>query len=263
MTNQKENMSMVTIIVDDDKLAGQDLAGRLETFAEVEVAGVATTGMEGLTMLGKYSPDVIFLDVELPDVSGLDFLDQVERLMHGQCRVVIYTAYGKYVLPAFRKKAFDVLLKPIDDADLDSIMERLANESTMPLHAEELASTTDGVGDKKHDSKYLFFTNTLDFRLIDKRDVGLFQYNHEQRCWEVFVAGSKSPIRMKRNLKSDFFTELTDSFVQVNQRQIINLNYLIEVVDNTCHFYPPFDDMADVKVSRIYRRKLIDKFHSL
>ena len=255
---------MVTIIVDDDKLAGQDLATRLETFTEVEVAGVATTGMEGLTMLGKYSPDVIFLDVELPDVSGLDFLDRVERLMHGQCRVVIYTAYGKYVLPAFRKKAFDVLLKPIDNDDLAFIMERLANEQVMMNpHADDLASSADGMVDKKHESKYLFFTNTLDFRLIDKRDVGLFQYNHEQRCWEVFVAGNKSPIRMKRNLKSDFFTELTDLFVQVNQRQIINLNYLIEVVDNTCHFYPPFDDITTVKVSRIYRRKLIEKFHSL
>lgn len=254
---------MVTIIVDDDKLAGQDLADRLGTYAEVEVAGVATTGMEGLTMLGKFSPDVIFLDIELPDVSGLDFLDQVERLMHGQCRVVIYTAYGKYVLPAFRKKAFDVLLKPIDNSDLESIMNRLATEQVINPHEQEMASSADGLVDKKHESKYLFFTNTLDFRLIDKRDVGLFQYNHDQRCWEVFVAGSKSPIRMKRNLKSDFFTELTDLFVQVNQRQIINLNYLIEVVDNTCHFYPPFDDIADVKVSRIYRRKLIDKFHSL
>lgn len=254
---------MVTIIVDDDKLAGQDLADRLGAYAEVEVVGVATTGMEGLTMLGKFSPDVIFLDIELPDVSGLDFLDQVERLMHGQCRVVIYTAYGKYVLPAFRKKAFDVLLKPIDNSDLETIMNRLATEQVMIPHEGEMASSADGLVDKKHESKYLFFTNTLDFRLIDKRDVGLFQYNHDQRCWEVFVAGSKSPIRMKRNLKSDFFTELTDLFVQVNQRQIINLNYLIEVVDNTCHFYPPFDDIADVKVSRIYRRKLIDKFHSL
>ena len=254
---------MVTIIVDDDKLAGQDLAGRLGTFVDVEVAGVATTGMEGLTMQGKYSPDVIFLDVELPDVSGLDFLDQVERLMHGQCRVVIYTAYGKYVLPAFRKKAFDVLLKPIDDNDLESIMNRLANEQMMNPRMDGVASSPEAQVDRKHESKYLFFTNTLDFRLIDKRDVGLFQYNHEQRCWEVFVAGSKNPIRMKRNLKSEFFTELTDWFVQVNQRQIINLNYLIEVVDNICRFYPPFDELADVKVSRIYRRKLIEKFHSL
>lgn len=247
---------MVTIIVDDDKMACQDLANRLMTFGDVEVAGVANMGMEGLSMLGEYHPDVVFLDVELPDVSGLAFLDKMENLTHGQCRVVIFTAYDKYILPAFRKKAFDVLLKPIDKEDLASIMYRLAHEK-IPVAHEEIDM------DVKHKSKYLFYTNTLDFKLIDKRDVGLFQYNHEQRCWEVFVAGAKSPIRMKRNLKSEALTDLNNQFVQVNQKQIINMDYLIEVVDNVCHFYPPFDEIGEVKVSRIYRRKLIEKFHSL
>lgn len=247
---------MVTIIVDDNKLAAEDLANRLGAFEEIELAGMALNGLDGLSLASKCQPDVIFLDVEMPDISGLDFLDQINKLTHGQCRVVMYTAYDQFILPAFRKKAFDVLLKPIDEKDLASIVQRLTNEDVVVIHPEES-------NDKKQSSKFLFYTNTLDFKLIDKRDIGLFQYSHDQRSWEVVVAGSKQPIRLKRNLKSETLTDLSDQFIQVNQKFIINMDYLIEVIDNVCHFYPPFDVIDYVKVSRIYRRKLIERFHSL
>lgn len=112
-------------------------------------------------------------------------------------------------------------------------------------------------------NKFLFYTNTLDFRLIDKQEIGLFQYNHEMRCWEVVVAGGKAPIKLKRNVKSDRLVNLDGQFVQVNQKYIINVNYLIEVIDNRCHFYAPFEHIDYVKVGRFFRRKLIDKFFCL
>ena len=233
---------MLAVIVDDNKQAAQDLSERLGDFDEVEIGGIALNGMDGLALVGQVQPDVLFLDVQLPDLSGLDFLEKMSSQTHGKCRVVMYTAYDEYILPAFRKKAFDVLLKPIEDAELATIMHRLTHEDVFVLHPDE--------------------NNNLR-KLIDKRDIGLFQYNHEQRCWEVVVAGSKKTIRLKRNLKSEALLDLSDQFVQINQKFIINMDYLIEVVDNVCHFYPPFDAIDYVKVSRVYRRKLIDHFHSL
>ena len=110
---------------------------------------------------------------------------------------------------------------------------------------------------------YKYLPSDVYEKLIDKRDIGLFQYNHEMRCWEVIVAGSKQPIRLKRCVKSDALVELDGQFVQVNQKFIINMDYLIEVVDNVCHFYPPFDMLDYVKVGRLFRKKLIDRFCSL
>lgn len=247
---------MVTIIVDDSKVAAQDLANRLATFEDIEVGGIAYNGWDGLTMVSQVHPDVIFLDVQLPDLSGLEFLDQLANLTHDTTRVVMFTAYDEYILPAFRKKAFDVLLKPIDDKDLDSIIQRLLHEDILVLRSDDYSC-------KKQASKFLFYTNTLDFKLVDKRDIGLFQYDHLQRCWELVVAGCKQNIRLRRTLKSESLMDLCDQFVQVNQRYIINMDYLIEVVDNVCHFYPPFDSIDYVKVSRVYRRKLVERFHSL
>ena len=247
---------MLAVIVDDNKQAALDLAERLREFEDVEVGGMAINGMDGLSLVSQVQPDVLFLDVQLPDLSGLDFLGKMSSHTHGKCRVVMYTAYDEYILPAFRKKAFDVLLKPIDEEDLATIMHRLTHEDVFVLHPDESNC-------RKQNSKFLFYTNTLDFKLIDKRDIGLFQYNHEQRCWEVVVAGNKRVIRLKRNIKSEALLDLSDQFVQINQKFIINMDYLIEVVDNICHFYPPFDAIDYVKVSRVYRRKLIDHFHSL
>ena len=118
---------MKTIIIDDNKQAVKDLNERLTRFSEVEVVAVEHSGLNGLARVSELQPDLLFLDVQLPDISGLDFLERLDSFTHGSCRVVMYTAYDEFVLPAFRKKAFDVLLKPIDDKDLDIIMHRLAD----------------------------------------------------------------------------------------------------------------------------------------
>ena len=70
---------MLAVIVDDNKQAAQDLAERLGDFDEVEIGGIALNGMDGLALVGQVQPDVLFLDVQLPDLSGLDFLEKMSR----------------------------------------------------------------------------------------------------------------------------------------------------------------------------------------
>ena len=68
---------MKVVIIDDDKSSGKALADLLETKYDMEVLGCALCGLDGLAMVNRYQPDVLFLDVQLPDVNGLDFLDSV------------------------------------------------------------------------------------------------------------------------------------------------------------------------------------------
>lgn len=251
---------MKAIIIDDNQRAIDDLQNRLQKYALVEVVAVATTGLDGLARVSECQPDLLFLDVQLPDISGLDFLERVDSFTHGQCRVVMYTAYDEFVLPAFRRKAFDVLLKPIDPQELEIVMRRLAESEPERQQPVDVPSTETGGQEK---GKFLLYTNTVDFKLVDKRDIALFQYNHEVRCWEAVVAGIKQPIRMKRTIKSNDLVSMDAQFIQVNQSFVVNMNYLIEVVDNVCHFYPPFDNLDYVKVGRLFRRKLVERFYSL
>lgn len=240
-----------TIIIDDNKEAAEKLAQSLDKHSEFQVKGIANNGTDGLELIDKLSPDVLFLDIELPDISGLDFLDHLGNGHLGSCLVVIYTAYDSYILPAFRKKVFDVLLKPIEENELEGIVQRIKAYPKEKIPKQAIS---------KKNGKQLFFINKYDFRVVDNKDIGLFQYNQELRCWEVIVAGSKSPIKLKRNIKGSALVSSDDSFVQVNQKFIININYLLEVIDNLCVFYPPFEYLDYVKVGCWYRRKLIERF---
>ena len=76
---------MLAVIVDDNKQAAQDLAERLGDFDDVEIGGIALNGMDGLALVGQVQPDVLFLDVQLPDLSGLDFLEKMSSQTHGKC----------------------------------------------------------------------------------------------------------------------------------------------------------------------------------
>lgn len=248
---------MKVLIIDDNKPAGLALAELLENKYGFEVLGCALCGLDGLAMVRKYEPDVVFLDVQLPDVNGLDFLDKLSEFTSHDCKVVMFTAYDKYVLTAFRKRAFDVLLKPIDTKELDVIVQRLTKEDVDTEPAEEK------VAQSMLNGKLLFYTNTIDFKLVDKDDVCLFQYDHDLRCWEVVVVDALKPIRLKRNVKSVDLLKLDDHFLQVNQKFIVNVDYLMEVVDGICHFYPPFEKVDYVRVGRFFRKKLIDRFLSI
>lgn len=248
---------MKVLIIDDNKPAGLALSELLENKYGFEVLGCALCGLEGLAMVRKCELDVVFLDVQLPDINGLDFLDKLSEFTSHDCKVVMFTAYDKYVLTAFRKRAFDVLLKPIDSKELDVIVQRLMKEEVDTEPAEEK------VAQSMLNGKLLFYTNTIDFKLVDKDDVCLFQYDHDLRCWEVVVVDALKPIRLKRNVKSVDLLKLDDHFLQVNQKFIVNVDYLMEVVDGICHFYPPFDKVDYVKVGRFFRKKLIDRFLSI
>lgn len=264
---------MNIIIVDDDRKAAETLKYKLEEYDGIEVIGMAYNGMDGLRLYNDSKPDVMFLDVDMPDISGIEFLERIEMNMGSRCRVVMYTAYSRYMLSAFRNKAFDYLMKPIDDNELRTILRRacidrrpaktqtaLADTSNNMVSAYD-ALNSDGIA-KRNDGKLLIYTNSVDFLLVDTRDICVFTYNHELRTWEVTVSGRPAPVRLKRNVSSDMILELDEALVRVSQKHIINLSYLIEVADNTCHFYPPFDKLDDVKVGRLFRKKLIDRFSS-
>lgn len=246
---------MNTIIIDDNEKAALDLKNKLKKYSDIEVNGIAQNCFDGLTMAEKLRLDAIFLDVEMPETSGLDFLDRVPWVKEGKCKIVMFTAHDKYVIPAFRKKAFDVLLKPIDPKELDTVVARLKD----PDFKQE---TVNDEPDKDA-NMILLWTNSADFRLVNKNDIGIIYHNAEQRCWEAVVANYSKPLRLKRSIKADTLTELGNQFIQVNQKYIINMNYLIEVIDNKCHFFPPFDDVDYVTVGRMFRKKLTERFLSL
>lgn len=252
---------MRAIIIDDEQAAIHVLAEKLQKYDDIQIEGTASTGKTGLLLLRETMPDVVFLDVELPDMTGIEFLSQMDDITGGRCHTVMYTGHEQYMLSSFRNNAFDFLLKPVDETELAKVVQRLHTSRT---DRSALSDKMEKAGiERRQDEKLLFYTNSVDFRLVHVRDIGLFQYNHDARSWEVMVAGRKTPIKLKRNANNEVLLNADPRFIQVSQKFIININYLLEVCDNICCFYPPFDEIDYVKVGRFYRKKLIERFNSL
>lgn len=242
---------MNIIIIDDEAASIDALVNKLQHY-NVSIEGTALSGTQGIGLMKEKKPDVVFLDVELPDISGLEFLSQMSLIQEKPCHVVIYTAHCQYMLSAFRNKAFDFLQKPIDDRELAKIMQRCMLEPAQKMANEQ-----------KDPERLILYSNSTDFKIVNTNDAGLFCYNHDARVWEAVVAGDAEPLRLKRSVNNDTLTTIDPRFIQVNQKYIVNINYLMEVSDGVCRFFPPFDKIDYVKVGRLYNKKLLERFNAL
>ncbi len=105
-------MAIKTIIVDDEPLAREKLRGFLENEADIEIIGECRDGREALETIESEKPDLVFLDVQMPEMDGFEVLDNLEP--QNLPTVVFVTAYDQYAIKAFDVHAVDYLLKPFD-----------------------------------------------------------------------------------------------------------------------------------------------------
>jgi two-component system LytT family response regulator len=121
------------LVVDDEPLARLGIIARLTAYADLVLVGECATGEEARAKIPLVLPDLIFVDVEMPGISGLDLLRELPR---EQTRCFVFlTAHEEYALEAFGVEALDYLLKPIDDARFASCIERARR--TLSLHRQE------------------------------------------------------------------------------------------------------------------------------
>ncbi len=111
-----------TLVVDDEPLARRNLRLLLAGDADIEVVGEAASGREGLEMIRDYSPDLVLLDIQMPELDGFGVLEKIEA---AEMPVVVFvTAFDRYALRAFEFHALDYLLKPFDDARFEKALRR-------------------------------------------------------------------------------------------------------------------------------------------
>jgi len=112
---------MKALIIDDERIARQELRRLLAAHPEVEIAGEASDGAEALSLIEKLQPDVLFLDIQMPGMTGFDLLDRLRDVP----QVIFTTAYDQHALQAFNANALDYLLKPIAPARLALAIRKL------------------------------------------------------------------------------------------------------------------------------------------
>ncbi len=137
-----------TLLVDDERLARRGLELRLAAAPDFEIVGECENGREAIEQVTRLAPDVMFLDIQMPGLSGFDVL---AALPQDTMPVVVFvTAFDKYALDAFAARALDYLLKPVDDERLGNALERIRAQmrarATLSQHEKMLALLADVKG---------------------------------------------------------------------------------------------------------------------
>ncbi len=126
------------LVIDDEQLAREELTDLLENTGDIQVIGQASNAIDGLKKINHLKPDVVFLDIQMPQITGIELVAMLDP--DTMPKVVFVTAYDKFAVQAFEDNAFDYLLKPIDTCRLEKTIQRLLR--SQQLTQQQIAKIT-------------------------------------------------------------------------------------------------------------------------
>jgi two-component system LytT family response regulator len=206
---------MKALIIDDERLARQELKNLLATYPEIQIVGEAANAEQAVEMIEQLNPDVIFLDIQMPGKNGFELLEEIS----GVPDVVFVTAFDEYAIRAFEVNALDYLLKPIQTTRLAESVKKILNkevldkmETTPPTY---LLSDKDQVFVKDGDK--CWFVKLSDVRLLESE--GNYVRVHFEKNHPLIL-------RSLHNLEERLDNR---TFFRASRKFIINLNGLKEL----------------------------------
>ncbi len=209
-------MAIKAIIIDDERLARNELKKLLQNHNDIEIIEEAANVDEGIEKIETLNPDLVFLDIQMPGKTGFDLLAEVEKAP----RVIFTTAYDEYAIKAFEVNALDYLLKPIEPKRLSDAIQKLQAE----ILKESLGLTNGNRGPlSEHDQVFVkdgercWFVKLNEIRLFES--VGNYA--------KVFFGTNKPLILKSLNALEE---KLDDRiFFRANRKHIINLRWIEKI----------------------------------
>lgn len=217
------------IIADDEKELRTHLNSLLsEVWPDLDLCGEAENGKEALELIEKHKPDIAFLDIQMPGLSGME----VARRISGNCRVVFITAYDQYAIEAFENEAIDYILKPVAKDRLKKTVQRLkdqiATSTGPPSDLSKIVERLISVLPDKEISEYLLWIRALhgdSIRLIPVEDVCYFKASDKY----TMVITKTGESLIKKPIK-ELAGELDpDTFWRIHRSTIVNATCIDKV----------------------------------
>lgn len=241
-------------IVDDSHDAVELLRRMLESNYSVEIVGTAFDAEEAAAKIVNTDPDLIFLDVELPTMSGLEFCTMIRNELKPETKVVFYTGHDKYMLEAIRRQAFDYLLKPPTEQELSQIMTRYYENKLT------------GIPQSAHAENHLpliLVVNALNEHLtLRLSECAFFRYNQERKVWEVVCMNGETYM-LRHRTTSDVILNYSTDLVQIHKRYIVNVNNIKKIQDAVCILNEPLDNNRELKISKNFKQELLSAFYTM
>lgn len=244
-----------SVIVEDEKRSQATLIKLLDQYCpEVEVLAIAETVDEAISKIDKICPDLIFLDIALPDGDGFNVL---EEITHNQYQVVFVTAYDKYAIRAFEFSTLHYLLKPVSHIDLQNTIEKYhkLNSDQEWDYKSKISTLKENING---DIQKIMLPTADGFEIISLDEVIRFEANHNYTlCYlkegrNLLV--SKSLINFE-NLLQDLH------FARVHSKHLVNLKYIQKYIRGRGGSIRMMDK-SEINVSKSRRNEFLDKMTS-
>jgi two-component system, LytTR family, response regulator len=216
-------MMIKAVIVDDEKPSREVIREYLDNFCskDVEVVGMADSMKTALDMIRLYRPDLVFLDIDMPNGNGFDLLREIQPI---HFKVVFITAYSEYAVKAFRFYATDYLLKPVDIYELKDAVSKVKNEMEKELDYSNIRALLDHQSHQSEEFNDLIVNNEKGFKVFKINEIIYCQA--DTYCTNIYLTGNRKVICTK-NLK--YYQNLLEGhgFIRSHNSYLINLKHIV------------------------------------
>jgi two-component system LytT family response regulator len=240
---------MRSIIVDDEAAARRSLQTLLEKFCEdVEIVGTASNVPDAVKLIEQTKPDLVFLDIEMPEYSGFELLDFFDKI---DFQIIFVTAYQEFALKAFEVSALDYLTKPVRIKSLRRAISKMQNFATAPPIKERIEVMQTNLKAQKPEkialptSDGLLFVNTKDIVALEA-----------EGSYTSFHLSEGKPVVVSKRI--GHFDALTDSdnFLRTHRSFVINTHHLLTYSRNESSI--KMDNGLSVRVARDRKKEFED-----
>jgi len=245
------------IIIIDDENASRSLLKAMFTdhHPEIEVIAEADCVETGITLVNNLLPDLIFLDIEMPDGTGFDLLEKIEvQDLH----VIFITAHNDYAIKAIKFGALDYLLKPFGKEVLSEAINRAFEEDSKKITKEQLRILKEIIQSRKL-PRFIDIPTSKGIQYIPIENIIRLQANGNYT--EFFLSGTQAKHMTSQILKNyEERLKVYDQFMRVHKSHIVNLNFVDTYLNEG---FLIIKDGAQVPVSKRYRDDLLNRLTNL
>ena len=242
------------VIIDDEIHSIETLMWKIENFTEgVEIVQTFSDPKKGLAYLNEHPIDLLFLDIEMPLLSGFELL---ERLNQIKFDVIFTTAYDEYGIKAIKFSALDYLLKPVQEEELKMAVEKFKQKKDHFVSPGQLEVLLQSLRSQKTDRKRIALATKESIELIYTDNIILCQSDNNYTM--VYVEGRRKKL-ISKTLKE--FEEILEeyNFFRSHQSYLINLDHMVEYMRQDGGYIIMDNDMK-VPVSRSRKEELMKLF---
>lgn len=242
-----------TIIIDDEKLALERLERLLTGYKDdIEIIGLAGDGFEAVTLINSLKPDLIFLDIQMPELTGFEVIEKLKHIP----LIIFSTAYDEYSLQAFETNSIDYLLKPIKKKRLSKAINKLKNltKSNINIYNEQIQTLINNMNLRSKKRK-INVRNGDEIIFIDLEDIYYFKSDEQYTQVNTYD---------KQYLINDTLNELekslSENFARIHRSIIVNIDFVTKL---NKHFLGKYNavlkdkNKTEVPVSRNFKNKLL------